>query len=121
MAILDVVAVHAHLLRMTLTNDEGSTDYDLEQDDLVDACVEGPLQNLFANPLSEPVPPGSSAWANLVSDGRLTIHSAGGDGRGTSDGAGGFRFIAGTPNILRLTLSGSAAVFELRYNHSGVR
>ncbi len=99
---------------------EGPSNEDITQAELIAACAAGPLKELFENPFAEPSPgDGVSVWGDLIADRRLSTYVTPG-GPTESDGIGGFRYIAGTPNLLRVTASGEVIV-ELRYHPTAVR
>ncbi len=107
------------MLRLQAAGSAGTQD--VNQSTLVSYCNPGPLKDLFTNALAEP-PPGSgvAAWADLLADARLSVYISPGSLL-VSAGAVGAEFVAGTPNLLRLTIDSGSAVVELRYNPTAVR
>lgn len=121
MATATFIRADQHLLRVQLTDSGGAGDVDATQAQLIAACAAGPLKDLLTSALFEP-PPGSGAasWGALNTDSRLSVFITPGSDA-VSAGVGGYRFMAGTPNVLRLSIASGSVVVDLRYQHSSVR
>ena len=108
-----------HMLRLSFDNNsgEGTGVGDITQADLVAACAPGPLRALFANPFAESDTGGVSAWTDLESDARLSVHVA---NAGEAPVGSGYEFISpGSVNTLRVSVAQSGiAIVELRFDHT---